>query len=240
MLRRFLSEHDTSRAEEVLRKVLGHDIEAWALAGGLAFELRLASLQEIQSPRPLNDIDLVVASFGSIPATLANDFLFAHVHPHAEPGKTLVQAIDPQHALRVDIFGATPGTMARASNFVIAGNDIKVVALEDLIARTTRLVLNLSQGRQVPAKHARDFARVEPLTSDLDIEPAWQDHREANQPARFADAHRIARELLSVNEQLLTEPVYSTDPTQTCPRCEPTDSFPLADPTRVLSILGYC
>jgi len=45
--------------------------------------------------RILNDMDIVVESFRSIPSSLADAFLFRHIHSKAPEGKMLIQFIDP-------------------------------------------------------------------------------------------------------------------------------------------------
>jgi hypothetical protein len=58
-------------------------------------------------------VDLVVDSF-TIPASLADRFLLHHIHPHAPEGKTLLQLVDRERALRVDLFRAFGTTLTRA------------------------------------------------------------------------------------------------------------------------------
>lgn len=64
--------------------------------------------------RPLNDIDLVAAAFDCAPETLARDSLFRHVHPLDAPGKTILQLVDVETALRIDLFQAYGAIMTRA------------------------------------------------------------------------------------------------------------------------------
>lgn len=45
---------------------------------------------------------------------LANDFTFSHIHPLDPPGKMLLQAIDPDSAVRIDVFRAYGETIALA------------------------------------------------------------------------------------------------------------------------------
>lgn len=64
----------------------------------------------------MNDIDFVTDSFDCIPESLADDFLFRHVHPFDPPGKTILQFIDAESALRVDVFRACGATKFSRSN----------------------------------------------------------------------------------------------------------------------------
>lgn len=235
-LRHSLSEPEALRAEQVFRKLFRHDVGKWALTGGFAIELHLSESRD-NAQRALNDIDFVAVSFDDIPPSLSNDFLFRHVHPEAKPGKTLLQAIDAENALRIDVFRASPGTMARATSLT---GGIRMVALADLIARSARIALGLADGLQVPRKHVRDFMRLQAHANHSNIEAAWRDHRDPRQPTDFAEAAKLLRDLIPARESQLIETQYSTDPTQRCPLCRPADAFPLADPGVVLSILGYC
>lgn len=209
-------------------KLARHDIRRWALTGGFAFEIHADRLGLQPSVRPLNDIDFVVSAFDSIPETLADEFLFRHVHPFDPPGKTLLQLVDPESALRIDVFRACGQTMRRASG---------VVSLEDLVARAARLLLDLADGVPVASKHARDYLRFVDL---VDAETAWQDHRKPTHPLTFREADRSIRELIRIHPGLLITPEYSNNTGEICPRCVPTAAFQLADPNVVLSLLGYC
>jgi hypothetical protein len=222
-----IAESGCSRVAITLRKLARHDIDSWAITGGLAIE--------IHDPRPalrrLNDIDFVAPDFQSIPASLARDFLFRHVHTNSAPGGVLVQFVDPETALRVDVFGACGDTLRRATN---------VVSAADLLARLARLTLDLAVGDPTPAKHADDYRRLVGRVPAAEVEIAWCDHRKPRHPATFAAAREILRELITARPDLLITPEYSKDPAATCPRCICSPAFPLADPNIILGLLGYC
>jgi len=61
------------RLEATLQKLQRHDISGWALTGGIATELHLQAAGREISARPLNDVDFIVGSFDSIPASLGSD-----------------------------------------------------------------------------------------------------------------------------------------------------------------------
>jgi hypothetical protein len=212
-------------------KLARHDIRNWALTGGLAFQIHGLNLGLRSSSRAFNDLDFVTTAFSDIPETLAEDFLFRHVHPCAPPGKTLLQLIDPDNALRIDVFRACGQTMSRA---------VPMVSLEDLVARAARLLLDLAGGVEVPSKHARDYLRFVELVDPAAMEAVWEDHRKPEQPATFGEAKAILRDLIPRSASLLITPQYSQDPNQVCRLCAPSGAFQLADPKLVLSILGYC
>jgi hypothetical protein len=221
------------RVARVLRKLARHDVGKWALTGGLAFEFH-GRRRGLDGPaRPWNDVDFVTGSFEDIPETLAEDFLFRHIHPHAPPGKTLLQLIDCDTALRIDVFRACPGTLGRAGK-------TRVVSLEDLMARTARLLLDLADGSPVAQKHAGDYLRFLGCVDEARVEDAWPDHRKPAHPATFREANELLRDLIRANANLLVTPKYSQDPNAVCVQCEPAGQFQLADPNVVLRLLGYC
>jgi hypothetical protein len=104
MLQNFLSATDTGRALRTLGKLASHDTRLWARTGGLAVELHHLRAGVKPGTRALNDIDFVAESFERIPETLADNLLFRHIHPNAQPGKTMLQLIDLDTALRCDFF----------------------------------------------------------------------------------------------------------------------------------------
>jgi hypothetical protein len=199
----------------------------------LAFEIHGHALGLDSLTRVLNDLDFITGDFASIPETLSQDFLFRHIHPDAAPGKTMLQLIDCDAALRVDIFRACSGTLRRAAG-------TQVVALEDLVARVARLLFDLADGVPVASKHANDYLRFVELVAPAGMEAAWQDHRKPMHPATFREAQGVLRAMIPASAALLITPRYSQNPSAACPRCAPTGAFQLADANVILSLLGYC
>jgi hypothetical protein len=236
----FLSGAEAERALKTAQKLSQHDISGWALAGGLAVEIHCLGGGLSSCIRPLNDIDFVAAAFDCSPETLAGDFLFRHVHPLDPPGKTLLQLVDPETALRIDLFRAYGAIMRRTLSLASPFGSIQLISVEDVLARAARLLLDLSGGIPVAAKHANDYLRLARLLQTSDLEVAWQDHRKPCHPVMFREADMLVRELIETHSNFLITPEYSKDATQICSRCVPTSAFPLADPHRVLSLLGYC
>jgi hypothetical protein len=214
------------------RKLAAHDTSGWAITGGLAIEFRIGQRGGAPMIRPLHDVDFLTDSFDAIPGTLGSDFLLRHVHPHDPPGKTLLQAVDPDTEVRVDVFRAYGAEMQRTSG--------GVVALEDLVARHARLNWDLMQGKPVAPKYARDFIRMMDLVSTAEIESIWPDHRKPHMPQSFAGTAREVRRAIALRTDLLIPPVYSTDVHEICPRCADSQAFPLAACEQIFSILGYC
>lgn len=192
-------------------------------------------------PRALNDLDIVVDSFDSIPPTIAHkDLLLRHIHPKAPRGKILLQLVDPEVALRIDIFRSFGATLSRSEAVRFGVNTIHVVSVEDLAARSASLVLGLERGTPVPQKHAKDFQRLVRASNPETIEIVWRDHRKESDPPTFHEASLRVRELIRERNDLLVTPRYSRDVDAVCPNCEEVGPFRLASPLRILSILGYC
>jgi hypothetical protein len=226
--------------ERIMRKLARHNVRNWALTGGLAYEMHGLSLGLDRGVRHWNDLDFVTGEFGYIPGTLSEDFLFRHVHRFAPPGKTMLQLIDRENAQRVDVFRACGETMNRAVEVSPSVGTMRIVALEDLIARAARLLLDLAERIPVASKHARDYLDFAGLADSARMETAWQDHRKPAHPATFEEARGMLHALIPASASLLIVPAYSQNPNEVCPQCAATRAFPLADPKIVLSLLGYC
>ncbi len=240
MTDRFLYASEAKRAWKTLQKLSHYDISGWALAGGLAVEIHCLRGGLSASTRPLNDLDFVTPAFDCIPDGLAGDFLCRHVHPFDPPGKTILQLVDAETALRIDLFRAYGAIMSRTLSLEFPFGRIQLIAREDVLARTARLLLDLRGGVPVPAKHANDYLRLGKLMQPSDVEVAWKDHRKPDHPVTFHEANTLVQSLIATDRNLLITPCYSTDVTQVCSRCVPTAAFPLTDPSLVLSLLGYC
>lgn len=72
--------------------------------------------------------------------SLAASFLQHHVHPDAIDGRTLMQLVDEPRAIRIDLFHALGSTLSRAVTLDDETGELKVLSVEDLVARTTVLV----------------------------------------------------------------------------------------------------
>ncbi len=231
---------DSTRADAVLRRLVQHNIDGWALTGGLAVGLHSVAAGMEPGGRSLNDLDFVTERFEKIPETLAKDFLFRHVHPRQQWGGIMMQLVDVDAHLRIDVFRAVGETFKRASQMTLPVGRFTVVALEDLIARAARLLLDLANGVPVPAKHAADFLLLSTMLGPRDAQSAWCDHRKPDHPEWFTEVRKILTELIPNRRHLLVRQEYSRDVHSRCERCMPTAAFPLADPRAILSVLGYC
>jgi hypothetical protein len=130
--------------------------------------------------------------------------------------------------------------MGRAIPTVIGGVSLRLISIEDLVARTGRLCMDLANNMPIPAKHARDFLRLLPFADVNAVEPVWQEHRKPMHPKSFRAAADLLMQLIATRADLQIIPGYSCDTNESCPGCEGTASFALAAPERILSVLGYC
>jgi hypothetical protein len=236
----FLSEFDHDRFGRTLRKLMRHDLSRWALTGGFAIEAHIRRCGGETAIRPLHDIDFIVSSFDCIPESLADDFLLRHVHPHDPGGKTLLQCVDPETGVRVDVFRAYGSVMERVIAIELLDRHFRMISLEDLTARTARLSWNLHENHPVAPKYVRDFLRLLSFSVVEDIQSAWQDHRQSHRPEGFSEVAAEIGRLIAKRPELLVTPVYSTDVNAICERCCDSRGLPLADPSQILAILGYC
>ena len=234
----FLSASDSLRASESLAKLLACGSFKGALTGGVATELHLLAQGRRPEPRLLNDLDLVVESFETIPKALADEFLLHHIHPHASEGKTLIQLIDEKQRLRIDLFRQFGSTLERTQVLALPIGPLHLISLEDIVARTTSMVLRcLRVSHTIDVKHARTFRRLAGLGEPAKLEAAWRDHRQ-QQEESFAEAARLATELLDAHPELAVREQYTSE-VKLCPECHDVGPFRRASPPLILRTLGY-
>lgn len=217
---------------------LRHQPRNVALAGSLALAVQMAARGHPQS-RSFGDVDLIVPSFGCLEDKLAGDFLCAHVHPDVEVGRVLLQLVHTGDGVRIDVFRASAGCLARATTFRFGEGAVSVVALEDQAARAAALCMKLDRGGSVVGKHCRDLKLMAPLIEGGMMDPAWREHRSAADPECFEDAIMLIRRRSNEHPDRLIDPVFATDVSAVCPRCRAERSFRPAPRTQVLEILGF-
>lgn len=235
-----LSPGDAARVSLALARLAAHAGRGFALTGGVAIEARLIGRTGGRSNRPFNDLDVIVESFDAVPVSLADAFYFRHVHSKAPSGRMLVQLVDPETALRIDVFRTCGATMARCEPITVDTISLRIVSVEDLAARAATLVLDLGRGQPVPRKHAQDLERLVGAVESDRVEIAWRDHRKWDDPPTFQAASARVAELVQARGNLLVVPQYSQDVDAICPKCDDTGRFRLAPATRIQSLLGYC
>lgn len=186
-----------------------------------------------------HDIDIVVRSFDGIPRSLGRAFLCWHVHPDASSGRLLLQLVDTVEAIRIDIFGARGAALERRVARRVGGIEVYVLSLEDLVANSARLLLDLRRGAAVPRKHLVDFGR---LRRDIDIERmnvVWPDYRRDDDPLDYRTAVSDIDRLVAAHPARLIVSRYGSDASTACPRCRTRVGFPRASAEQVRGVLGY-
>ena len=69
-----------------------------------------------------------------------------------------MQLVDEPRAIRIDLFHALGSTLSRSVTLDDETGELKVLSVEDLVARTTALVCGrLRRGQSVDVKHATAF-----------------------------------------------------------------------------------
>ena len=116
MLHKVLSGADANRVMCTLRKLGRHCARHWVLTTGLAVEVHRLQRGRKASVRKLGDIDSIAETFDRVPESLADDFMFLHIHPFDPPGKTLLQAVDAESAVRINVFRAYGAILNRSSD----------------------------------------------------------------------------------------------------------------------------
>jgi hypothetical protein len=239
-LNAFYEKDAVRRLSRTLGLLAGHNISRWVLTGGTAIELHLRQMGAPPLVRPFDDLDFIAASFDCLPVSLGDSLVSRHVHPHDPPGKTMLQAVDPDTLLRIDVFRAYGSEMKRAQKIELAKSVFQIVAFEDLVARHARLGCDLLRGQKLAPKYARDFLRMLDFAKPCHIENVWREHRKPDDPKSFGETAAALRAAIVERTDLLTPPAYSTDFDEVCPRCESTAAFRLADAREVFGLLGYC
>jgi hypothetical protein len=152
----------------------------------------------------------------------------------------MFQAVDPETEVRLDVFRAYGSELERAVNVTIAGAAIRMVSIQDIVARHARLNWDLMESKSVAPKFARDFLRLLGYVKTDEMESIWREHRKPHCIESFAETVRQLRRVIASRADLLVPPTYAKDAHQACNRCQEIKAFPLTDRQRILSILGYC
>ena len=237
MFAAILDAPDAVRAASVVQKFSAHGLPM-VLTGGLAIEARLRAHGGAVVRRSLKDLDLLVDDFDRIPPSVVNDFLVHHVHPFAPEGKLLLQLIDAEQSVRIDVFRSFGQTLSRATGLGENTGPLEIVAVEDLVARTTSHVCSdLVRGRLLCTKFVSAFRRLSGLGERALLEDAWEDHREGLQMTFDAATHQASR-LIECRPELLIDEEFSTVVNQ-CDRCEDYGPFHRSTPESIVRILGY-
>ena len=226
---------DARRAAEVVELLLGHGLRC-ALTGGVAICAQLRAHRRPVDRRQLNDLDFVVESFASIPESLTESFLQHHVHPDASDGRMLLQLIDEVRGIRIDLFRELGRTLSRSRPLDgDTGGMLRVLSVEDLVARTTALVCGrLRRGLTIDRKHTTALSRLRGLGQHAERARAWADHRQ-QVPGTFDEASREAARLLAAHPELVVVEEYAGTAVP-CERCREHGAFRPAPAVGIYSV----
>ena len=208
-----------------------HHLGDIALTGSFAAKLHIAA----PFHRKIGDIDFVAAALYDVPAAWNNDLLCLHIHPNAAEGHLLAQFLDPETSLMIDVFRERGTAMTRTGRHTIDGHEARLIAAEDLMANTLRLLSNLARSEAVPRKHAADFKNLRNLVDHDFAELIWPEYRRPDDPKPFADAVRRTQALVSKRPQLLIRQPPKTF--EDCARCCDTLRFQTASPRQTVTAL---
>jgi len=150
-----------------------------------------------------------------------------------------MQLVDEPRAIRIDLFHALGRTLSRSAALDDETGELRVLSVEDLVARTTALVCGrLRRGQSIDVKHVTAFTRLFGLGQPEQLAVAWNDHHQQVPGTLDAVSHEAAR-LLEAHPELVVVEEYSRD-VSPCERCCEHGPFRPASPRRIVEILGYC
>ena len=150
-----------------------------------------------------------------------------------------MQLVDEPRAIRIDLFHALGGTLSRSVTLDGETGELRVLSVEDLVARTTALVSGrLRRGQSIDVKHVTAFTRLFGLGRPEQLAVAWNDHRQ-QVPGTLDSASREAARLLEAHPELVVVEEYSRDASP-CERCREHGPFRPGPSGRIVEILGYC
>lgn len=205
---------DSALVEQCLARFVRHaDLARLALAGSLAMHAQLHGLPSRRGKA--DDIDFVAPGPESVRPSMTTDFLVSHYHlPVPGCPKFLIQLVDPSAKLRLDVFPDTYGVLPRAVTARVAGVELLVLRLEDILEHKLAILANSSEEHPADPKHLRDAELIGQVCGRT--VPAIA-------PSRLASA------------------VYSRDTARECTRCDASRSaaFPLAPKQEIMDSLGY-
>ncbi len=234
-----LFEGHASAVGQGLRRILGLVNASWALAGSVAMVAQLETVGLVSHARGFVDIDLVIGDLANLPAILSKDYLCVHLHPNARRGQIFAQFVHPVDAIRIDVFRLVGNALSRATPFRFDGFDVRVLSLEDQIAKLASLCMKLARGGTVAEKHAIDFELLLNAVSPSQVEDAWADYRTISDPVTFEIAASFVRALILDRSDLLIMPEFSQDLTSVCSQCKSMPPYTISSSNQVFAVLGY-
>jgi hypothetical protein len=186
-----------------------------AITGGVAIQMGMARLGREGMRETIADLDMVATALDSVLPSVADTFLVSHYHS-VRPGvpKFMVQLVDPATRIRVDIFPDLAGSLERSRAVEVGSNQVRSLALEDILEHKLLTISKASPASPVDPKHADDA---------------------------YALGELLQRAVPAIHRHHLTKDVYGVDAAEVCQRCvlSSSDAFPLASKDEIFRLLGY-
>ena len=209
-------ESELERLSVCLHKLIAHVHQGEvAITGGVAIQLGLAETGRVGGRTTIADLDLVASSLDAVAPSVSRMFLVSHYHV-VQPGvpKFMVQLVDPVSRIRVDVFPDLVGSLTRARMVRIGAQNMKVLALEDILEHKAQTISKASTLNPVDPKHAEDA---------------------------YALGNLIGRPIPTVAPECFAKDIYGIDADVFCDRCQLSLSphFPLAPKEQVFRLLGW-
>jgi hypothetical protein len=185
------------------------------MTGGVAIQIGLAQRGRAGTRDTIADLDMVATALDAISPSVADTFLVSHYHS-VRPGvpKFMVQLVDPETRIRVDIFPDLVGSIERSAVVGVGANEVRLLALEDILEHKLHTLSTASAARPVDPKHADDAHTLGEL---------------------------FRRPVPAIDRDSLVKDVYGVDEDAACQRCalSSSDSFPLAPKGEICRLLGW-
>jgi hypothetical protein len=112
--------------------------------------------------------------------------------------------------------------MTRAVRLDLPSGAIQLVPLEDLTARTARIVLALQKAFPYCPNAREIFLRLIDLVEPAEVEAVRPDHRKPDHPLTFEETNALLHDLIPKHQELLVaarySAEYSKDTEAVCPR----------------------
>jgi len=230
------------RLAETLRRTCDGAIAPVLIVGSIALRYHLNRHGCAPLHRPLHDLDLAVSDVESLPPVEGEALLVSHYHPDSATsgtGRLLLQLVDPETALRIDIFHALPGAFHRASPLGHCSPHIFVACIEDVLVRSILVLGAQIESGSVEFKHVETIQRLSDIVKMEKADQLWATIDQGVWPGSIREAIEHAGSVLQDHPSLYGVLQYGRLDDPPCDQCLWTDRYPLAEKHRIFEILGY-
>lgn len=234
-LRLGFGEEENKKATEHLERLLTYiHPEDLVIVGGLAIMHHFLSHGIEVSPRPFNDLDVMVSDVGKIDRSISHDFLVAHYHPKDH----YLALVDRQSKTKVDVFDFNPAPNETIT-VIFNGKNIKMRSVEDQLVKTVLDIQRISEQLKVDPKQVSDAQK---LTGIADMEKAnrfWQSAEFEHSNLTIEEALKRAVDISKEHPDWLQEKPFHKPGSYECTSCASEDGFTITPMNEVYEVLGY-